>query len=96
MKYDHRVKVGGVWFDAGVEVDNSASTSVNTETPENNPPQDNTETPENDDKPTYTRSQIQAMNVATLQELATQLGIEFDEDTTGKELKTRIAENLGI
>lgn len=28
MKYDHRVKVGGKWFDAGVEVDVKLSTPV--------------------------------------------------------------------
>ena len=46
MKYDHRVKVDGKWFDAGVEV--NSSTSVNSEPPKNEPPKnDNTQVPEN-------------------------------------------------
>ena len=92
MKYDHRVKVDGKWFEAGVEV---------TTTPVNDKP--SVEPPKTADKPSvepddkkYTRTQIQQMNKASLTEVAKELGIEFDDETTGNEFKSRILAKLGI
>ena len=48
------------------------------------------------EQPTYTRTQIQQMNGTQLRETATQLGVEFGEDTTNKELKQMIMGKLGI
>ena len=92
MKYDHRVKVDGIWFDAGVEV---------TTTPDKDTP--SVDTPKTEDTPSvstdekkYTRTQIQQMNKASLTEVAKELGIEFDDETTGNEFKSKILAKLGI
>ena len=98
MKYDHRVKVNGKWFDAGVEVKTTPeppkaveppATPDNTDDGSNEPPKGE------DDKPEYTRTQIQQMNSAKLRETATKLGIEFDDETaTNNELKGLIFAKL--
>lgn len=110
MKYDHRVKVDGKWFDAGVEV--NSSTSVTTEpsknedvkTPENTQGENNdtvtTEPPKNDDgegdKPQFTRTEIQQMNKEQLIEVATSLGFDVNDDNKVADLKNMILGKLGI
>lgn len=109
MKYDHRVKVDGKWFDAGVEV--NSSTSDNSEPPKNEPPKNgdiphnpednNSEPPENgdgenDETPSYTRTEVQQMNKEKLIEVATSLGFEVNEDNKVNDLKGMILGKLGI
>lgn len=103
MKYDHRVKVNGKWFDAGVEVkttpDNGSSEppkAVEPPTTPDNTDNGSSEPPKGeDDKPEYTRTQIQQMNSAKLRETATKLGIEYDDETaTNNELKGLIFAKL--
>lgn len=103
MKYDHRVKVDGKWFDAGVEVkttpDNGSkeppkaveppTTPDNTDNGSNEPPKGE------DDKP-YTRTEIQQMNKEQLIEVATSLGFEVTDENKVQELKQLILGKLGI
>lgn len=97
MKYDHRVKVDGKWFDAGVEVkttpDNGSNepptTPDNTDNGSNEPPKGE------DDKP-YTRTEIQQMNKEQLIEVATSLGFEVTDENKVQELKQLILGKLGI
>ena len=49
-----------------------------------------------DEKAAYTRTQVQQMDKATAQEVATELGVEFDEEMTVKEIKAKIMAKLGI
>ena len=92
MKYDHRVKVDGKWFDAGVEVNSSAP--VNKE-PKAEPPKTE-ESPSEASDEGYSRTQIQQMNKTALVETAEKLGIEVTEDITNNELKGKIFAKLGI
>lgn len=93
MKYDHRVKVGGKWFDAGVEVDVKLSTPVK---PENTTDKVEPKKEEPTVEPEFTRSQIQQMNSSDLRVTASKLDIEFGEDVTNKELKQMIFSKLGL
>lgn len=117
MKYDHRVKVDGKWFDAGVEVkttpDNGSNeppktvepptTPDNTDNGSNEPPKGdengdnaNAETSNDENKPMFTRTEIQQMNKEQLIEVATSLGFEVNEENKVQELKQLILGKLGI
>lgn len=84
MKYDHRVKVDGKWFEAGVEIDAT--------TPKAEPKAE----PVKEVSPSYTRTQIQQMNRAELTATCDKLGIEYDEEKTGKDLKQLILAKLEL
>lgn len=103
MKYDHRVKVDGKWFDAGVEVKTTPDNGSNEPPKAVEPPTtpDNTdngsnEPPKNEDKPMFTRTEIQQMNKEQLIEVATSLGFEVNEENKVQELKQLILGKLGI
>lgn len=101
MKYDHRVKVDGKWFDAGVEVkttpDNGSNEPPKNETPTvTTPENENAETPNDENKPMFTRTEIQQMNKEQLIEVATSLGFEVNEENKVQELKQLILGKLGI
>lgn len=89
MKYDHRVKVNGKWFDAGVEVNATPAKKVT-----NEPPTKPDEKENGSNEPKYTRTKIQQMNAMKLRETATELGIEFNEEATNNELKGLILAKL--
>ena len=93
MKYDHRVKVDGKWFNAGVEVEVKASTPVKKEEPKDVQPE--TEEPKAE-APTYSRTDIQQMNKEKLIEVATSLGFEVNDDNKVNDLKGMILGKLGI
>lgn len=93
MKYDHRVKVDGKWFNAGVEVEVKASAPVKKEEPKDVQPE--TEEPKAE-APTYSRTDIQQMNKEKLIEVATSLGFEVNEDNKVNDLKGMILGKLGI
>lgn len=107
MKYDHRVKIDGKWFDAGVEVDVKTSAPVSSENkvdqekPQETPVEETVQvTPqekpsEEVETPKYTRTQIQQMNSDALKNVAAELGLEAEEKTV-KELKAMIMAKLGI
>lgn len=44
----------------------------------------------------YKKSDISRMNKETLKELATKIGVEFTEETTGEKLKEEIIAKLGL
>lgn len=88
MKYDHRVKVDGKWFNAGVEVESTPVKKENEPTPKPEKKEDGT------NEPKYTRTKIQQMNAAKLRETATELGISFKEDASNNELKGLILAKL--
>lgn len=87
MKFDHRVKVNGKWYNAGEEVNTSPVNAVSKTEKEN---------VENQNKTTLKRTDIQKMKVEELKELATSLGIEFNDETNGTQLKKEIFIKLGM
>ena len=97
MKYDHRVKVDGKWFDAGVEVKTTPDNGSN-EPPKGDENGDNAnaETSNDENKPMFTRTEIQQMNKEQLIEVATSLGFEVNEENKVQELKQLILGKLGI
>lgn len=70
MIYDHRVKIGGIWLEAGVEYSTPFSKA-------------NVNPPKKDTESQYTRTDIQKMKVEELQKVANEPGIEADENATG-------------
>ena len=83
MKYDHRVKVDGKWYEAGVEIESAPKTSPKAE-------------PVKDVSPSYTRTQIQQMNRSELAATCDKLGVEYNEDKTAKDLKQLILAKLEL
>lgn len=86
MKYDHRVKVDGKWFEAGAEVNASTPIIEAKAKPKSEEVSDTS----------YTRTQIQQMNSTDLKAACKKLGIEIKDDLTNKEIKQLIFGKLGI
>lgn len=83
MKFDHRVKINGHWYDAGVEI----STPVSI---------DNSKAETKKKESKLKRSDIQKMDIEALKEVAKSANIEFTDDVTVNELKKSILVGLGI
>lgn len=108
MKHKYYVKHNGVLYAPGTDVPEGKTPVVENKQPEveetKQPevtdevekPEIEEEAEESTEQPSYTRTQIQQMNGTQLRETATQLGVEFGEDTTNKELKQQIMGKLGI
>lgn len=60
-----------------------------------NPSTENQSDDTNENKE-YKKSDISRMNKETLKELATKIGVEFTEETTGEKLKEEIIAKLGL
>lgn len=85
MRYDHKVKVNGIYYAAGEDVPEINSKMADGETQPSFSDSDITfeELPERK----YTKTEINRMNKAELQELARNTGIDEVDDMTGTELK---------
>lgn len=84
MKFDHRVKIKGVLYEIGQDVpmeENKAIENLNTK------PQEVV---------AYTKTEINRMTTAELQDLAVKNGIDGAESITGAELKKILAEKFGL
>lgn len=84
MKFDHRVKFKGVLYEIGQDVpmeENKAIENLNTK------PQEVV---------AYTKTEINRMTTAELQDLAVKNGIDGAESITGAELKKILAEKFGL
>lgn len=84
MKFDHRVKFKGILYEMGQDVpmeENKAVENLNTK------PQEVV---------SYTKTEINRMTTAELQDLAVKNGIDGAESITGAELKKILAEKFGL
>lgn len=84
MKFDHRVKFKGILYEMGQDVpmeENKAVENLNTK------PQEVV---------AYTKTEINRMTTAELQDLAVKNGIDGAESITGAELKKILAEKFGL
>lgn len=86
MKHNYYVKHNGVLYTPGSEIPEGDTPKVVEETKE----------PAKTVEVSYTRTQIQQMNGGNLRKVATELGVDFSEDSTNKELKQMIMGKLGI
>lgn len=76
---------------------NSKGWEFEDEGAENSAPSNPTCEPEQQENKTqYSRSEIARMSTADLKEVATSLGLEVTEESTGKMLKEQILEKLGL
>lgn len=93
MVYDHMVKVNGKYYHAGEdvpEIDDMAGD-------ENYLPfSDDDITLETKEDKQYTKTEINRMSTAELQNLAAAEGIESAFETSGNELKKILAEHFGL
>lgn len=94
MVYDHMVKVNGVYYTAGQDVPEKNNKMA---VEEAQPPfsDSDIEFEERPDKK-YTKTEINRMNTAELQQLAAEVGIENAYERSGNELKKVLAEHFGL
>lgn len=93
MVYDHMVKVNGQYYQAGEdtpEIDDMAGGESSL------PFSDDDITLETQEDRQYTKTEINRMSTAELQNLAAAEGIENAFETSGNELKTILAEHFGL
>lgn len=94
MVYDHMVKANGKYYQPGEYVPGITDMA---EDKSSLPFSDNDiELEENSAKKKYTKSDIQRMNKAELQELARNSGVEGAGEMTGQELKEYILSVFGL
>lgn len=93
-KYPYIVNKNGIWYPAGTEVPEGAK-PITTDIKEDdfskfmNPPVENGNV-------SYTKTEINRMSTAELQELAKKQGIENAESITGGELKKILIEKFEL
>lgn len=94
MIYNHMVKVNGVYYTAGQDV---PETNIKTTVEETQPSFSDSDI-EFEERPEkkYTKTEINRMNTAELQQLAAEVGIENAYERSGNELKKVLAEHFGL
>lgn len=94
MVYDHMVKVNGKYYQSGEDVPEIMDMAED----ENSLPysDNDIELEEESAGKKYTKSDIQRMNKAELQELARNSGVESTEEMTGQELKEYLLNVFGL
>lgn len=95
MKYDHMVKVNGVYYPAGEDAPDNNKTAVEETLPPYSDEDIVLETKEDATKQ-YSKTDINTMKIADLQNLAANVGIDGAEEMTGGELKKRLIEYYGL
>lgn len=91
-KYPHIVKCNGVWYDAGEDVPKTEDMAVD----ENSLPYSDNDIEFETHEKRYTKSEINRMKTAELQELARNSGIEDSDEMTGQELKEYLLNIFGL
>lgn len=92
MIYDHMVKVNGNYYQTGEDVPEIKDMAVD----ENLPPYSDDDIELETKNRTYTKSEINRMSTADLQNLAAEEGIEDAYETSGNELKKILTEHFGL
>ena len=93
MKYDHMVKVNGNYYQAGENVPEIEYMAVNESSLPYSDSDIEFETRENKN---YTKSEINRMKTAELQEMARKTGVEGADEMTGQELKEYFISMFGL
>lgn len=92
MVYDHIVKVNGQYYQAGEDVPEIDTVEGESSLPYS----DDDITLETKEDKQYTKTEINRMSTAELQNLAAAEGIENAFETSGNELKKILAEHFGL
>lgn len=94
MKYPYIVKRNGVYYEAGQDV--PAFAPVEEKVIESTEEEVNESAPVEEEKPTYTKTDINRMNKETLVEKATEIGVEDAEELSGNVLKDKLIEYYNL
>lgn len=87
MKFDHKVKYNGVWYEPGEEIEEGANKSASSDFSEfMTPPVESN----------YTKTEINRMPVDELRKLAKEQGFSDVEEINGSDLKRMLIEKLGL
>ena len=87
MKFDHKVKYNGVWYEPGEEIEEGVGNTAPTNFSEfMTPPVENK----------YTKTEINRMSTAELQALALKNNIDGADEMTGAELKKVLVEKFKL
>lgn len=92
-KYPYIVKCNGKWYDAGEDVPDTKNAAAS-ESPL--PLSDSDIEVETKEDKTYTKSEINRMSTADLQELSANEGIENAYEKSGNELKKALVEHFKL
>lgn len=92
-KYPYIVKYNGEWYEAGEDVPDTEDAAVDESSL---PFSDDDITLETQEEKTYTKTDINRMNKAELQEMARNTGVEGVDDMTGTELKEYLFSVFGL
>lgn len=92
-KYPHIVKCNGIWYEAGEDVPETEDEVASESSPHYSDSDIEFETKENK---SYTKSEINRMTTADLQNLAYNNGFENAYEMTGGELKKILAEHFEL
>lgn len=104
MKFNHRVKFNGVYYEAGQNV---PIEEIKAENKENTKPQSTLETRAEEvekgrnaqkliTSDGYTKTEINRMSTAELKKLSKEQGIDNAEEMTGADLKKVLIEKFGL
>lgn len=91
MKYPYIVKRNGVYYEAGQDV--PAFTPVKEKVVESIEEKVNESAPVEEEKPKYTKTEINRMNKETLVDKAKEIGVENAEEMSGNALKDLLIEH---
>lgn len=95
MRYDHMIKAGGEYYEAGKEVPNiSEGGAVNAPSSQSIEEEPLPFTPEKE--ATYTKTDINRMSADDLRKLASEMGVDGADGISGAELKKILIEKLGL
>lgn len=92
-KYPYIVKYNGEWYEAGEDVPDTEDMAVDESSL---PFSDDDITLETQEEKTYTKTDINRMNKAELQDMARNTGVEGVDDMTGTELKEYLFSVFGL
>lgn len=94
MKYPYIVKRNGVYYEAGQDV--PAFAPVKEKFIESIEEKVNESAPVKEEKPKYTKTDINRMNKETLVAKANEVGIEDAEELSGNTLKDKLIEHYNL
>lgn len=87
MKFDHKVKYNGVWYEPGEDIEEGVGNTTSSNFSEfMTPPVENK----------YTKTEINRMPVDELRCLAKKQGFSDVEEINGSDLKRMLIEKLGL
>lgn len=92
MRYDHMVKANGKYYQAGEDVPEAEDMAVD----ESSLPYSDDDIDFETQEKAYTKTDINRMNKAELQELARNTGVEGVDNMTGTELKEYLFGVFGL